>query len=227
MPCSKEEKSLGGVEKKEIRMSRNRESVCRVCRVERTKLFLKGNKCLTDKCSIERRPYPPGERGRKRRRILGYGLQLREKQKIKRYYSMSERQFRLFFQRAERKRGITGENLLSMLEQRLDNVIFLIGFSHSRAHARQLITHGHFRVNDWKTTIPSFLVNKGDIISVRERLMKSEELKAIVESNKNKTVPGWIEVNWDKMEARILSLPKREDITLPIEEHLVVELYSK
>jgi small subunit ribosomal protein S4 len=208
-------------------MPRHRESVCRLCRAEKTKLFLKGSKCLSEKCPVERRPYPPGEHGRARRRILGYGIQLREKQKLKRYYGMSEKQFRLFFQRAERKRGITGENLLAMLERRLDSVVFLIGFSYSRDHARQLITHGHFRVNERKVDVPSFLVNKGDTVSLREKAMKREELKAIVESNKNKTVPGWMEVNWEKMEAKILSFPVREDITFPVEERLVVELYSK
>ena len=158
---------------------------------------------------------------------MGYGIQLREKQKLKRYYGMSEKQFRLFFQRAERKRGITGENLLAMLERRLDSVVFLIGFSHSRGHARQLITHGHFQVNGRKVNVPSFLVNKGDAVSFREKAMRSEELNAIVESNKNKTVPGWMEVDWEKMEAKILSFPAREDITFPVEERLVVELYSK
>jgi len=191
------------------------------------KLFLKGSKCLSEKCPVERRPYPPGEHGRARRRILGYGIQLREKQRLKRYYGMTERQFRLFFQRAERKRGITGENLLTMLERRLDNVIFLTGFSHSRTHARQLITHGHYLVNDRKVNIPSFLVNKGDVVSFKEKSMKNEELKALVESNKNKAVPGWIEADPEKMEAKILSFPTREDITLPVEEHLVVELFSK
>jgi len=176
---------------------------------------------------VERRPYPPGEHGRARRRILGYGIQLREKQRLKRYYGMTERQFRIFFQRAERKRGITGENLLTMLERRLDNVVFLIGFSHSKAHARQLITHGHYQVNDRKVNIPSFVVDKGDVVSFREKSTKNEELKAIVESNKNKTVPGWIEVDAEKKEAKILSFPTREDITLPVEEHLVVELFSK
>ncbi len=208
-------------------MARFRDSVCRLCRAERMKLFLKGNKCLTEKCPVERRAYPPGEHGRMRRRILGYGLQLREKQKLKRYYGMSERQFRLFFQRAERKRGITGENLLIMLERRLDNVVYISGFSHSRAHARQLITHGHFRINQRKVNIPSYLVNKGDIISFRERLAKNEELKAIVDFNKNKTVPSWLEVDWENMEVKVMALPKREDITVPVEEHLVVELYSK
>lgn len=208
-------------------MSRYRGADCRLCRVEKVKLFLKGSKCLSEKCSVERRPYPPGEHGRARRRILGYGIQLREKQRLKRYYGMTERQFRIFFQRAERKRGITGENLLTMLERRLDNVVFLIGFSHSKAHARQLITHGHYQVNDRKVNIPSFVVDKGDVVSFREKSTKNEELKALVESNKNKTVPGWIEVDAEKMEAKILSFPTREDITLPVEEHLVVELFSK
>ncbi len=208
-------------------MARYRDSVCRVCRVERVKLFLKGNRCLTEKCSIERRAYPPGEHGRMRRRILGYGIQLREKQKIKRYYGMSERQFRLFFQRAERKKGITGENLLSMLERRLDNVIFLVGFSHSRAHARQMISHGHFRINSHKVNIPSLLVEKGNIISIKEKTAQKEDAKALVELNKNKTVPGWLEVDRDRMEVKVLSIPTREDVTFPVEEHLIVELYSK
>ncbi|MCK4264262.1 MAG: 30S ribosomal protein S4 [Candidatus Aminicenantes bacterium] len=208
-------------------MSRSRESLCRICRTERVKLFLKGSKCLTEKCSVERRPYPPGEHGRARRRILGYGIQLREKQKLKRYYCMSEKQFRLFFKRAVQKRGVTGENLLTMLERRLDNVVFLIGFSHSRAHARQLITHGHFRINGRKASIPSMLVNKGDVLSFRDKSKEHEELKAIVEFNKNKTVPGWLEVDRKKVETNILSFPTREDVTFPVEEHLVVELYSK
>jgi small subunit ribosomal protein S4 len=208
-------------------MSKERNSICRYCRVERTKLFLKGNKCITDKCPVERRPYPPGEHGRMRRRILGYGIQLREKQKLKRYYAMSEKQFKLFFKRAERKRGITGETLLSMLERRLDNVVYLIGFSHSRFHARQMITHGHFSVNGRKVTAPSMLVTKGDVVAFRERSAGHEEYKAIVEFNKNKTVPGWMEVDRDNMAAKVLTFPTREDVSIPVEEHLVVELYSR
>ena len=208
-------------------MSRYREHTCRYCRVERTKLFLKGHKCLTGKCPVERRPYPPGEHGRARRRILGYGIQLREKQKLKRYYGMSEQQFRLFFKRAERKKGVTGENLLSLLERRLDNVIFLIGFAHSRMHARQLITHGHFRINEKKVSVPSMLVNKEDVISFRDKSNQHEELKAIVESHKNKEVPSWLEVDYETQNVRILSFPTREDVAFPIEEHLVVELYSR
>lgn len=208
-------------------MLRNRVSVCRFCRVERTKLFLKGNKCLTEKCPVERRAYAPGEHGRARRRILGYGIQLREKQKLKRYYGMSERQFRLFFVRAERKRGITGESLLIMLERRLDNAVFIMGFSHSRAHARQLITHGHIRVNEHKVSIPSYLVDEGDVIDFKEKSMKNEGFKALLEANKNKTIPSWLEVDWDNNRGKVISFPKREDVTFPVEEHLIVELYSK
>lgn len=208
-------------------MARYSESVCRLCRAEKVKLFLKGSKCLSGKCPVKRRLYPPGEHGRMRRRILGYGIQLREKQKLKRYYGMSERQFRLFFHRAERNKGITGDNLLTMLERRLDNVVFLVGFSHSRSHARQLIAHGHFRLNGRKADIPSLLVNKEDVISFREKSAEHEESKAIVEFNKNKTIPGWLEMDREKMEAKVLSFPTREDVTTPVEEHLVVELYSK
>ncbi|MFC2169683.1 30S ribosomal protein S4 [Acidobacteriota bacterium] len=208
-------------------MSRNKDSSCRICRVEKTKLFLKGSKCLSEKCPVERRPYPPGEHGKARRRILGYGIQLREKQKLKRYYNMSEGQFRLFFERAERKRGITGEILLAMLEKRLDNVIFLTGFSYSRAHARQLITHGHFRINGHKATAPSMLASKGDVITLQRKSAEHEELKVIIESNKNKSFPGWIEVDREKMEIKVISDPTREDITIPVEERLIVELYSK
>jgi small subunit ribosomal protein S4 len=208
-------------------MSRYREPLCRLCRSERTKLFLKGNKCLTEKCPIERRLYPPGEHGRARRRILGFGLQLREKQKLKRYYEMSERQFRLFFRRAERKKGVTGETLLITLERRLDNVLFIAGLSLSRAHARQLITHGHLQVNDKKVDVPSFIVNKNDVISFRNKSASNKTLRAIVDSNKSKVVPGWIEVDHEKMQAKIVSFPTREDITFPVEEHMIVELYSK
>jgi len=208
-------------------MAKNSNSVCRICRVERMKLFLKGNRCLTDKCAVERRPYPPGEHGRSRRRILGYGIQLREKQKLKRYYGMSERQFLLFFKRAERKKGVTGETLLNMLERRLDNVLFLCGFVHSRIHARKMITHGHFLLNGRKVTAPSLLVDKEDVITFNKTTIAREDFKALVESNKTKAVPGWLEVDFDKIEARVVSFPTREDVAIPVEEHLVVELYSK
>ncbi len=208
-------------------MLTQREHTCRYCRVERTKLFLKGHKCLTDKCPVEKKPYPPGEHGRRRRRILGYGIQLREKQKIKRYYGMTEKQFLLFFKRADRKKGVTGEILLSMLERRLDNVVYITGFSHSRFHARQLITHGHFCINGKKATIPSMLVDKEDVVSFIEKSDKHEELNAIVESNKKKKIPSWLEVNFDEKNSKVLSYPTREDVTIPVEEHLIVELYSK
>ncbi len=208
-------------------MARHGEPTCRLCRTERTKLFLKGEKCLSDKCPLERRPFPPGQHGRLRRRVLGYGLQLREKQKLKRYYGMSEKQFRLFFRRAERMRGITGENLLIMLERRLDNVVFLAGFALSRSHARQLVAHGHFLVNGQKVDIPSYLVETGDIIEFKPRSAQNENIREMVAENRNKTVPSWLEVNWDEMKARVLALPTRQDITIPVEEHLIVELYSK
>jgi small subunit ribosomal protein S4 len=195
--------------------------------VERTKLFLKGDKCLSEKCPVERRAYAPGQHGRARKRVLGYGIQLREKQKLKRFYGMTERQFRLFFKRAERKKGITGENLLSMLERRLDNVVYILGFARSRSHARQLITHGHFLIDGRKVTIPSFLVDEGDQITFRPRSAEYPDLKQLVSQNRNKTVPGWITVDWDNMSAKVASLPTRQDITLPVEEHYIVELYSK
>jgi len=195
--------------------------------VERTKLFLKGDKCLSEKCPVERRAYAPGQHGRARKRVLGYGIQLREKQKLKRFYGMTERQFRLFFKRAERQKGITGENLLSMLERRLDNVIYILGFARSRSQARQLITHGHFLINGKKVTIPSFLVSEGDQLNLRPRSAEYADIKEMISQNRNKTIPGWLAVDWDNMSARIASLPTRADITLPVEEHYVVELYSK
>jgi small subunit ribosomal protein S4 len=200
---------------------------CRLCRVEKNKLYFKGHKCLTDKCPLERRAYPPGQHGRTRKRVLGYAIQLREKQKLKRFYGMSEEQFRFFFERAERQKGVTGENLLSMLERRLDNVVFLMGFSLSRGHARQLIGHGHFRLNDRKADIPSALVKPGDVVTFRPRSAKNENAQAVVAANRSKSVPSWLEVDWENMKGRILSLPTRQDVTLPVEEHLVVELYSK
>lgn len=208
-------------------MSRHSDPVCRQCRVEKTKLFLKGDKCLSEKCPVERRGYAPGQHGRARKRILGYGLQLREKQKLKRYYGMTERQFRLFFERAEQQKGVTGENLLSMLERRLDNVIFVTGFARSRSQGRQLIGHGHFMVNRRKVTVPSFIVKEGDEVTIRPKSAEVEDIKQNVSQSKNKTVPGWITVDWESMSAKIAALPTRQDVTFPVEEHYVVELYSK
>ncbi len=208
-------------------MSESNNAACRRCRVEKTKLFLKGDKCLSNKCPVERRAYAPGQHGRLRRRILGYGIQLREKQKLKRFYGMSERQFRLFFKRAEQQKGITGENLLGLLERRLDNVVYLAGFAASRAQARLLVAHGHFQVNGRRTTSPSRPMDKEDMVVFRENSAKRPGLQAGVEAHRNKTVPGWLEVDWDRLQARVVSLPTRADVTIPVEEHLVVELYSK
>jgi small subunit ribosomal protein S4 len=208
-------------------MPSKREQVCRLCRVEKTKLLLKGDKCLSGKCPVERRAYAPGEHGKMRKRILGYAIQLREKQKLKRYYGMTEKQFRLFFDRAERRKGVTGENLLSMLERRLDNVVYLMGYARSRVHARQLIGHGHFIVNDRKVTIPSYEVDAGDVIRFRARTAQTAGIKELVESTQTKSVPGWIEVDRAGFQGRVKALPTRADVTLPVEEHLVVELYSK
>jgi len=208
-------------------MADSNSPVCRRCRVEKTKLFLKGDKCLSDKCSVERRAYPPGQHGRARRRVLGYGIQLREKQKLKRYYGMTEKQFHLFFQRAEQQKGITGENLLISLERRLDNVVFLLGFVESRAQARLLINHGHFNVNERRVNIPSYPVRPQDVVAFRDRSAQAKALRATVESKKGKTLPGWLEVDREAMKGRVLALPTRADVTVPVEEHLVVELYSK
>jgi small subunit ribosomal protein S4 len=208
-------------------MSRYREPLCRLCRVEKTKLFLKGHKCLTDKCPVERRAYAPGQHGRSRRRILGYGLQLREKQKLKRHYGMSEKQFHLFFTRAAHQKGITGETLLQSLERRLDNLLYVAGFAQSRAHARQLVTHGAVAVNDVRVSVPSFLVKAGDVVSFRERSAASKDVRALVEALRSKAVPGWLEADRDGLKVRVMALPARADVTLPVEEHMVVELYSK
>jgi len=208
-------------------MSRYREPLCRLCRVEKTKLFLKGHKCLTDKCPVERRAYAPGQHGRNRRRILGYGLQLREKQKMKRFYGMSEKQFRLFFERAEQTKGVTGEILLQMLERRLDNVLYVAGYAHSRAHARQLVCHGHATVNGGRVAVPSFMVKANDLVSFRPQSIKAEDLKAVAEAYAGKAVPGWLQVDRDNLQVRIVALPTRADVTLMVEEHMIVELYSK
>lgn len=208
-------------------MSTSHNAVCRRCRVEKTKLFLKGDKCLSSRCPVERRAYAPGQHGRIRRRILGYGIQLREKQKLKRFYGMTEKQFHLFFTRAESQKGVTGENLLSLLERRLDNVVFLAGFAHSRAQARLLIAHGHFLVNDRKVSVPSYAVGREDVIVFRGQSAKRAGLRDVVEAHKAKTIPAWLEVDRENLTVRVVSLPTRADVTIPVEEHLVVELYSK
>jgi small subunit ribosomal protein S4 len=189
------------------------------------KLYLKGDKCYTDKCPVVRRGYAPGQHGQERKKLTSYGIQLREKQKLKRYYGLLERQFERFYEKAERMKGITGENLLQLLERRLDNVVYRLGFAVSRPQARQLVSHGHIEVNGKKVDIPSFLVKPGDVISVREKSRSMELIKNNLEVSRN--VPDWLELNKDAFEGRVVSLPRREHIDLPIQEHLIVELYSK
>ena len=208
-------------------MARYSDPVCRLCRREGMKLFLKGDRCFKDKCAIERRNYAPGQHGRRRSKVLGYGIQLREKQKVKRIYGLLERQFRLYFQRAEQRTGITGENLLRQLELRLDNVVYSLGFAASRAQARQLVRHGHIEVNGKKINIPSYQARKGDGIQVREKSRKNEQIRQAVETASGRGVPAWLELNSEQFRGTVLDVPKREDIRLPIQEQLIVELYSK
>jgi small subunit ribosomal protein S4 len=209
-------------------LSRYTESVCRLCRRENLKLYLKGDRCYSDKCAFDRRSYPPGQHGQRRGgKTSDYGLQLREKQKAKRSYCLSEKQFKLTFQRADRKKGITGTNLLVMLEQRLDNVIFRLGFANSRPQARQLVSHNHFLVNGKKVNIPSYQIKVGDVVEVRE---KSREIKAISEAQEavvRRSMPQWLDLEKEKMKGTVRGIPVREDITMPIEESQIVELYSR
>ena len=208
-------------------MSRYKYEQCRICRREGQKLFLKGSRCYSDKCSVTRRNYAPGEHGQGRKKLSEYGTQLREKQKTKSFYGVGEKQFRKYFEMAENKKGITGENLLQILESRLDNVVYRAGFGVSRAQARQLVNHGHFDVNGVKTDIPSYLVKPGDVISVREIKKDSKIIKENAEVNASKPIPEWLEKNNEKLEAKVIRLASREDVDLPVEEHLIVELYSK
>ena len=209
-------------------MARYKDAVCRLCRREGMKLFLKGSKCFTDKCPIEKRNFAPGQHGKDRKaKIVGYGLQLREKQKAKRMYFTQEGQFRNYFERAARSKGVTGEMLLQQLERRLDNVVYRLGFAVARRQARQLVRHGHVLVNGKKVNIPSFQVNAGDEIAVRESSNKLAVLEAAKEFASHQTSPVWLEVDRDGYKGKVLSLPRREDINLPINEQLIVELYSK
>lgn len=208
-------------------MARYTEAVCRLCRREGQKLFLKGDRCYTEKCAIANRAYPPGQHGQGRSKTSEYGQQLREKQKAKRYYGLLESQFKGYFVMASKRPGQTGENLLSILESRLDNVIYRLGFGMSRAEARQLVGHGHFTVNGRKVDIPSFLVRPGMVITLREASRNLEKIKANVEANAFRQPPKWLEYDAANLIAKVTALPTREDIDLPIEEHLIVELYSK
>ena len=209
-------------------MARYTESVCRQCRRENQKLFLKGDKCYSDKCCVTRRAYPPGQHGQARnRKPSEYGLQLREKQKARRYYGVLESQFRKYFEMANAMEGKTGDNLLSLLERRLDNVVYRMGYAMSRPEARQLVSHGHFTVNGRKVTVSSILVKPGMVVALKQKSRSLEKFKTLVEANASHPVPNWLSVNRDKHEASITALPTREDIDLPIEEHLIVEMYSK
>lgn len=208
-------------------MARYTDAVCRLCRREGQKLFLKGDRCYTDKCAVVRRAYAPGMHGQGRSKASEYGSQLREKQKAKRYYGVLESQFRSYFEIAERRYGKTGENLLALLETRLDNVIYRLGFAMSRAEARQLVLHGHFLVDGKKVNIPSFLVKPGMIITLKESSRSIDKFKSSLEANAFRQPPKWLDFDAVNATAKVVAMPLREDIDLPIEEQLIVELYSK
>ena len=208
-------------------MARYRESVCKICRRESLKLFLKGDRCYTDKCAFERRGYAPGQHGLRRGKVSEYALRLREKQKVKRLYGLLENQFHGYFVKAERSRGVTGENLLSLLERRLDNVVFRMGFANSRSEARQLVRHNHFLINGKKVNVPSYLVKTGMIIELKEKSKKNLKINAALDAVNRRGVPGWLEASKETLKGTVKSLPKREYLTLPIQEQLIVELYSK
>ncbi len=208
-------------------MARYTGAVCRLCRREGQKLFLKGERCYSAKCAIARREYAPGQHGQGRKKTSEYGLQLRAKQKARRYYGVLEGQFAEYFNMAERKAGITGENLLQILESRLDNVVYRVGFSASRKEARQLVRHGHYTVNGKRVNIPSYLLKAGDVVAVANNFRGNDKLKAVVEANSAHPIPKWLDYDAEKLEAKIINLPAREDIDLEVDEQLIVELYSK
>ena len=208
-------------------MARYCDSVCRICRRENQKMFLKGDRCYTEKCSFERRGYPPGQHSQRRIKFSEYGLQLREKQKIKKTYGLLEKQFRNLFEDADRMKGVTGSNLLSMLERRLDNVAYRSGFANSRAEGRQLVRHGHFKVNGKAVNIPSYLVHKGDVVEVVEGSRNMARIAGSLEAVKRREIPQWLELESASLKARVRDLPVRDDVTAPMQERLVVELYSK
>ena len=208
-------------------MSRYKEEQCRICRREGQKLFLKGARCYTDKCAISRRNYAPGEHGQKKTKLSEYGVQLREKQKTKAFYGVRENQFRKYFEMANAQKGITGENLLTLLESRLDNVVYRLGYGSSRPQARLLVNHGLFEVNGKKVSIPSYLVKAGDIIKVRESKKDKTVVKENAEINASRPVPDWLERDAKTLSGKVVRLASREDVDIPVEEHLIVELYSK
>ena len=207
-------------------MARYTCAVCKMCRREGKKLFLKGERCYTQKCAFERRSYAPGQHGKSRKKTSEYGLQLRAKQQARRYYGINESQFHKYFLMAERKQGMTGENLLRICESRLDNIVYLLGWANSRAEGRQLVLHNHYLVNGKKVNIPSILLKAGDVITIKEGSRDSEKIKAVLETNGSRPVPQWLDKTSD-YEAKIVNLPDRDQIAAPVEEHLIVEFYSK
>lgn len=207
-------------------MARYKDSVCRLCRREGMKLFLKADRCYTDKCAVDRRAYAPGEHGQGRKKVSEYGLQLREKQKARRTYGVMEKQFRKYFVEAERQKGVTGENLLRLLERRLDNVVYRLGFAGSRPQARQLVLHGHFTVNGAKVDIPSYLVEAGDVVAVKNKSQSIQVFQGAKEAG-IASVPSWLERDLENLQARVVSLPEVDGLDVPIEAHLIVELYSR
>ena len=208
-------------------MARYTGSVCRLCRREGLKLYRKGDWCCTEKCAVDRRPYAPGEHGQGRKKMSEYAIQLREKQKLRRIYGVLERQFERYFEMASRKRGVTGEALLQILESRLDNVVYRMGLATSRAEARQMVRHGHIAVNGKKVSIPSYLVEPGDVVSVREGSRELTRFKLAAEAAEGRTVPAWLSLHPDGLSATVLSLPTRDQIDVPVQEHMIVELYSR
>lgn len=208
-------------------MARYTGAVCRLCRREGQKLFLKGQRCYTDKCAVTRRSYAPGQHGQGRKKVSEYGLQLRAKQMTRRYYGVLEGQFRHYYELAEKREGKTGENLLSILESRLDNVVYRLGWANSRAEARQLVLHGHFNVNGHRVNIPSYLTKSGEVISVSSAIKSTDKFKGVLESNASRPIVKWLDLNRNTLEAKVLDTAKREDIDLSVEETLIVELYSK
>lgn len=219
--------SVSNIRRWEAQMARYTGSVCRLCRREGLKLYLKGDRCYTEKCAVDRRPYAPGEHGQGRKKMSEYAIQLREKQKLRRIYGVLERQFERYFEMASRKRGVTGEALLQILESRLDNVVYRMGLATSRAEARQMVRHGHIAVNGKKVSIPSYLVESGDVVSVREGSRELTRFKLAAEAAEGRTVPAWLSLHPDGLSATVLSLPTRDQIDVPVQEHMIVELYSR
>ena len=208
-------------------MARYTDASCRLCRREGQKLFLKGERCYTDKCAVTRRASLPGQHGKARKKTSEYGIQLRAKQKARRYYGVLESQFEKYFDMAERQQGMAGENLLRILESRLDNVVYRLGFASSRKEARQLVRHGHYTLNGKKVNIPSLLLKAGDVVAVAQKSKSSDKMKNVIEAFESRPIPKWLDLDKNNLQATVVELPQREDIDLDVEEHLIVELYSK